>query len=83
MAHALSLDAAKSNCTDEVELTGLRLHSLMGKQVQQEEDSLAQMSNVCPLWDSMLPLDATDLKLKQVHNFNTLNFVYNGECAPF
>ena len=33
---------------------------------EEDEGVLTEMSSLCPLWDNMLPLDATTLKSKQV-----------------
>lgn len=47
-------------------------------QERDENGGLTQMSSLCPLWDSMLPLDAAMLKSKQVFLQGcTHRFAYN------
>ena len=68
--HLVNAASLESNMTEIIDTHSLAAQSLEQKPKdvdnEDEEDSLSRMSAVCPLWDSMLPLDASGLKLKQV-----------------
>ena len=61
--------AASGSLTEIVETVHRADESLEAE--YEGEDSLSKMSLICPLWDGMLPLDASALKLKQVTNWGT------------
>ena len=76
--HAALLEPAPSNLTEV--LSGItsasHQHDSADSETEDEhqcdddsEDGLAHMSATCPIWDSMLPLDASQLKAKQVIKF--------------
>ena len=59
-------DVSLTTSSDISQDLELNADSSPSDQERDEDGGLTQMSSLCPLWDSMLPLDAAMLKSKQV-----------------